>query len=77
MSENKKDKKDSSEISGIDLPLKDRVEEMLLEGNWKVMYTVAKDGGSTPSDSDGGSGGSGGSNSSSSDSGSSGGCNPG
>jgi hypothetical protein len=65
---------------GVDRPRASRVEEQLLQGNWKVMYTIAKDG--PPIDgscgpSDGGSGGSSGSGSGCSDSGSSGGCSPG
>lgn len=54
----------------IDQPLRSQLHEVQLDTQWKVLYTIAKDG-------DGGSGsGDGGSSSSSGDSGSTGGCSP-
>jgi hypothetical protein len=51
----------------IDQPLRSQLHEVQLEGQWKVLYTIAKDGGGS---------GSGGSSSGSSDSGSSGSSSP-
>lgn len=74
----------NKQLSAVDQPVASPVELQLMQGNWKVMYTVAKDGpggtdngdGGADSGGAGGSGGGGGSGSGSSDSGSSGGCSP-
>ncbi len=73
--DSKKNQKDTA-VLGVDRPRVSRVEEHLLQGNWKVMYTIAKDGTGDSSGDGDGDGGSGGSNSGSSDSGSSGNCSP-
>lgn len=79
MSDEKKKSLNDPAALGVDRPRASRVEEQLLQGNWKVMYTIAKD--APPIDgscgpSDGGSSGSSGSNSGCSDSGSGGASSP-